>query len=415
MKKNISRTAAFISAVFLTATAGFAAFPESAVSQSSVQAGTVEETKVSEVTEITRRTCDTIGTVSGLSDPRKLIYPVSGTFDPVICIGEFALNSEGESVFYNIENVDCTLVQMENGKIIKEFARWNTSEEPQKVISDVEYNFESKYDCAYYIVLMENLPDNYYYETGFYSISYSPHELMYDIPYKTDGMIIVEPVSKTDTIVTSNTSPVSVSDIPDISSETPITMLTYEPEITSSTDFVHIDYATKTEYDSSPMKIGETRAVRFWNPENMTSELQYFYTSSHNFDYSYEEGSDTIYITAKEAGEIDITLLAGTAFSGSVHLTVTEEVYSANDATVPVEIVGAGSKQIMYGDLDENRTVDLSDLTILSQHTLKDKILEGEKYKAADCNGDGTVDITDIALLKQYIMHDDVKLGPSGR
>jgi len=71
------------------------------------------------------------------------------------------------------------------------------------------------------------------------------------------------------------------------------------------------------------------------------------------------------------------------------------------------------ASDIMYGDVDQDGKVDLSDLTKLSQYTLKDVTLSGDALKAADCNGDGTVDIRDIALLKQYVMNDPITLGPS--
>jgi len=69
--------------------------------------------------------------------------------------------------------------------------------------------------------------------------------------------------------------------------------------------------------------------------------------------------------------------------------------------------------EIIYGDIDQDAKVDLSDLTMLSQYNLKDIKLESFQLMAADCNGDGSVDITDIALLKQYVMNDRVVLGPA--
>ena len=66
----------------------------------------------------------------------------------------------------------------------------------------------------------------------------------------------------------------------------------------------------------------------------------------------------------------------------------------------------------LYGDTDQNGTIDLSDLIALSLHLLNDKTLEGNSLKAADCNGNGEVEITDLPLLRQYIMNDKVTLGP---
>ena len=66
----------------------------------------------------------------------------------------------------------------------------------------------------------------------------------------------------------------------------------------------------------------------------------------------------------------------------------------------------------MYGDLDENGKVEITDLTYLSMYLLGDYSLAGNTLKAADVNSDGNVDLPDLAHLKQYISKDPVVLGP---
>ncbi len=66
----------------------------------------------------------------------------------------------------------------------------------------------------------------------------------------------------------------------------------------------------------------------------------------------------------------------------------------------------------IYGDLDGNGKVDLSDLTALSLHLLGDKKLGNEVLKYADVNDDSDVDISDLALLQQYVCKDPITLGP---
>lgn len=87
--------------------------------------------------------------------------------------------------------------------------------------------------------------------------------------------------------------------------------------------------------------------------------------------------------------------------------------------TVPVKVTTVSSsadttpsEQRQYGDIDNNGSVDLSDLLALSQHLLKDVLLTGDNLKYADINGNGDVDISDLPLLKQYIMKDPITLGP---
>mgnify|MGYP006392146903 CR=1 FL=1 len=65
----------------------------------------------------------------------------------------------------------------------------------------------------------------------------------------------------------------------------------------------------------------------------------------------------------------------------------------------------------MYGDIDGNGNVEVTDLTMLSIYLLKDIELDSEQILLADCNGDEKVNLADLALLKQFILKDDVKLG----
>lgn len=65
------------------------------------------------------------------------------------------------------------------------------------------------------------------------------------------------------------------------------------------------------------------------------------------------------------------------------------------------------------GDIDGNQTVDLSDLTKLSQYLLRDIELEDDQINRSDVNADDEVNLQDLALLKQFVMNDDVQLGLS--
>ncbi len=66
----------------------------------------------------------------------------------------------------------------------------------------------------------------------------------------------------------------------------------------------------------------------------------------------------------------------------------------------------------MYGDIDGNKAVDLSDLLFLSMYLLHEKTLTESQQVVADVNGDNIVDISDLPLLKQFIMKDKIILGP---
>lgn len=97
--------------------------------------------------------------------------------------------------------------------------------------------------------------------------------------------------------------------------------------------------------------------------------------------------------------------------------TVTTPITTTTPATTPkpVETTPSSnnSEKDIYGDVNLDGIIDLSDLTALSQYLLKDIALEGLGLKAADVNADNDVNVSDLALLKQFVMNDKVTLGPA--
>lgn len=75
--------------------------------------------------------------------------------------------------------------------------------------------------------------------------------------------------------------------------------------------------------------------------------------------------------------------------------------------------VGGGSS-IMYGDINADKTVDLTDLTTLSLALLKDITFNDYQNMAADVNGDGQVTLADLPTLKVYLTNPPagMTLGP---
>ena len=67
--------------------------------------------------------------------------------------------------------------------------------------------------------------------------------------------------------------------------------------------------------------------------------------------------------------------------------------------------------EILYGDINNDNDINLSDLTMLSLALVGDAELSSEQKLVADVAYNDSIDIADLALLKQYICKDDVKLG----
>ena len=65
----------------------------------------------------------------------------------------------------------------------------------------------------------------------------------------------------------------------------------------------------------------------------------------------------------------------------------------------------------LYGDINGDENVDVTDLTILSLYLLGDIKLDSDQKVLADCDANNDINLADLALLKQFILKDDVKLG----
>lgn len=61
-----------------------------------------------------------------------------------------------------------------------------------------------------------------------------------------------------------------------------------------------------------------------------------------------------------------------------------------------------------YGDVNDDKVVDLSDLTMFSQFLLSDIKLDENQKAKLDFDFDGVPDLPDLAKMKQYVMNDPV-------
>ena len=60
--------------------------------------------------------------------------------------------------------------------------------------------------------------------------------------------------------------------------------------------------------------------------------------------------------------------------------------------------------EIIYGDLNSDGKVDITDLSLLSLHLIGDKPIETDELKeAADVQYDKTIDLADLACLRQFL------------
>lgn len=70
------------------------------------------------------------------------------------------------------------------------------------------------------------------------------------------------------------------------------------------------------------------------------------------------------------------------------------------------------ASDIMYGDINEDGSADLTDLTMLGLFLMGGIELTDSQTEAADIDGNGENDIRDLAHFKRYICKENVTLGP---
>lgn len=114
-----------------------------------------------------------------------------------------------------------------------------------------------------------------------------------------------------------------------------------------------------------------------------------------NSDSSYNSGrvwafdSSSSSITEREA----ISNISGNKFS-----------YTLPALTACHIVLEGNQSEILYGDLNGDKSINSTDLALMKKHLLGVEELIGDRLKAADMNKDGKVNSIDIALLKKYLL-----------
>ena len=162
------------------------------------------------------------------------------------------------------------------------------------------------------------------------------------------------------------------------------TAVTKEPVITTTAIF---DYLPIVEYDKSPMKIGETRTIKFYHPEDPDAKGKYVGTVTDCVSIDYINGENTFKVTALKEGKAQIYITCeGCPFS--------EDIY--------IDIIAA---ETLKGDANCDGNVDMSDAVLIMQ-----SIANPSKYKLtdqgsknADMDGDGVTNADALAIQKKLL------------
>ena len=114
----------------------------------------------------------------------------------------------------------------------------------------------------------------------------------------------------------------------------PTTTTTSTTTVVYTETTVIMDYATKAEYDDSPMKIGEIRPIRFYHPATGTATGSPDVECTSDIATITWDGADIVYVYATGAGKIEVYIReADCAFGTYANLTVLDEKFDGTNTT----------------------------------------------------------------------------------
>ncbi len=139
------------------------------------------------------------------------------------------------------------------------------------------------------------------------------------------------------------------------------------------------------------------------------------YVKLENGSYTIPSGaSDLVLVVETGSGTSDFyvdEIRAGIPFETVPEENTTTTVSETTDfVQTEIQTDVTEKTSVVYGDLNKDGDVDLTDLTLLSIY-LMNNTKTNIDLEAADVQYDGTVDIADLARMKQYVSKENIKLG----
>ncbi len=109
----------------------------------------------------------------------------------------------------------------------------------------------------------------------------------------------------------------------------------YSTTYSETTTTMYHDWAVIVDYDRTPMKVGETRAVEYYHPWYRGEPLEITIVScTSNVIYEIDSANNMIYVTALEPGNVSICVRGrGAMFDSYVSLTIEDGQIDADYGT----------------------------------------------------------------------------------
>lgn len=386
-------------------------------------------------------------TTTDFFDGEEPVYPVTFYKDIEIEI----VNQDTGHYFYEDAEFSLIMVSGKDGTNRTVITEWNTAEKNTFVVEDVEVTVESADDQVSFIIAMKEMPQGYTMEDTWITLTDDGYIVEYIVtdndefecftyylaeenPEYTEttlpaqdycdicnkdleegegvrtplGLFICDECDNagmggtttapytTTTAPYTTTTPVSTTTTNHAEGTGTTTTATTTTTVTTTTT-IHYDYRTELEYDSSEMKVGETRAIYFYNAYSGVGEEPFIGEASENISYEYVEGTNVIYITALSAGNAKLYIREGTcAFGDYVNITITEETEEGTSDCISYE----------YGDADMDGQVKMNDVIIVLCHACNPEKYPLDQQIIEQCDvyqtGDG-IDTSDALMIQKLV------------
>ena len=172
---------------------------------------------------------------------------------------------------------------------------------------------------------------------------------------------------------------------------------------------IYADENTPNKWNGTELDINNPTGP--WAPYKFVYELLNEVTElmRNNHDIDIREASDKLDLENPENSKVAVKVGSEQA-KQQLEECITEKGYSKDllEITVapnfsPMPDILINIPKIVFGDVDLNGSIDVTDLTGLSLALLGDNVLTEDQHKAADIDGDGAVTLADLARLQQYL------------
>ena len=168
---------------------------------------------------------------------------------------------------------------------------------------------------------------------------------------------------------------------------------------------VYADENTANKWNGTELDINNPTGS--WAPYKFVYELLNEVTElmRNNHDIDIRVASDKLDLENPENSKVAVKVGSEQA-KQQLEECITEKGYSKDllEITVAPNFLPMPDILInIFGDVDLNGSIDVTDLTGLSLALLGDSELTEEQKSAADVDGDGAVTLADLARLQQYL------------